>query len=94
MATIARSVGDRSLRSLIDLDRGLVSREIYVNEDIYRQEMEQVYARAWLFIGHESLVPGTGRLLPIADGRGDRDLGPRPQGQAARVPQHLQGTAG
>ena len=60
MATIARSVGDRSLRSLIDLDRGLVSREIYVNEDIYRQEMEQVYARAWLFIGHESLVPERG----------------------------------
>src|SRR6266508_1216512 len=54
------SRSDRSIRSLVDLERGLVSREIYVNEDIYRQEQEQVFARAWLFVGHESLVPNPG----------------------------------
>lgn len=60
MVQILRSINDRSLRDLVDLDRGLVSREIYVNEDIYKQELEQVFARAWLFIGHESQVPNPG----------------------------------
>ncbi len=41
MASLVHSNGDRSLSALIDLDRGLVGREIYVNEDIYHQELEQ-----------------------------------------------------
>jgi phenylpropionate dioxygenase-like ring-hydroxylating dioxygenase large terminal subunit len=54
------STSDRSLRSLVDLEQGLVSRELYVNADIYQQEQEQIYARAWLFVGHESMVPNPG----------------------------------
>ena len=60
MVQILPSLGDRSLRSLVDLEHGLISREIYVNPDIYAQELELVYGRAWLFIGHESLVPNRG----------------------------------
>src|SRR5438045_898720 len=60
MVEMVRSVHDRSLRALVDLERGLVSREIYVNEDLYKQELEQVFARAWLFIGHETQVPNPG----------------------------------
>ena len=60
MVEILPSRSDRSLRSLVDLEHGLVSREIYVNEEIYQQELEQVFARAWLFVGHESLVPNPG----------------------------------
>ena len=60
MAQLLRPLHDRSLRALVDLERGLVSREIYVNEDIYHQELEQVFARAWLLIGHETLVPNPG----------------------------------
>src|SRR5437867_8174248 len=60
MVEILPSRSDRSLSSLVDLEHGLISREIYVNADIYAQEQEQVFARAWLFIGHESLVPKPG----------------------------------
>ena len=60
MVQILRSLGDRSLRQLVDLERGLVNREVYVNPDIYRQELEQVFTRAWLFVGHESMVPNPG----------------------------------
>jgi phenylpropionate dioxygenase-like ring-hydroxylating dioxygenase large terminal subunit len=60
MVNIIHSLGDRSLGDLVDLEKGTVSREIYVNKDIYEQELEQVYGRAWLFIGHESLVPNPG----------------------------------
>ncbi len=63
MVSLVHSPGSSSLRGLIDLDAGLVSREIYVNEDIYRQELEQVYSRAWLYIGHESQVPNVGDFV-------------------------------
>ncbi|MSQ32751.1 MAG: aromatic ring-hydroxylating dioxygenase subunit alpha, partial [Dehalococcoidia bacterium] len=36
--------------------RGLLHRQIFVDRDIYRQELEQIYGRCWLYIGHESQV--------------------------------------
>src|SRR5436309_13903120 len=42
---------------LVDLAKGQISREIFVNEEIYREELERVFARAWLFVGHESQIP-------------------------------------
>jgi phenylpropionate dioxygenase-like ring-hydroxylating dioxygenase large terminal subunit len=45
---------------LVDLDRGLVSRDIFVDPDIYALEQDRVFARAWLFVGHESQVPEPG----------------------------------
>src|SRR5262249_32005272 len=53
----------KNLDGLVDVDRGIISREIFVNEDIYRQEQEQIFARAWLFIGHESQIPRPGDYL-------------------------------
>ena len=47
----------RSIDELVLADRGMVAREIFVNEDLYRQEQEQIFGRAWLFVGHESLIP-------------------------------------
>ena len=60
MASVIHDRGDRSLRQLVDVESGLISREIYVNQDIYEQEKEQVFMRAWLFVGHESMVPNPG----------------------------------
>ena len=48
---------DRSARSLVDNERGLVSRDVFVSEELYQQELERVFARSWLFVGHESQVP-------------------------------------
>lgn len=42
------------------MEGGLISREIFVSEEIYQRELEQVFARAWLFVGHESQVPNPG----------------------------------
>jgi len=53
----------RSIKPLVDLEHGLISRELFVNEDIYQQEQEQIFARAWLFVGHESQVPRPGDYL-------------------------------
>jgi len=48
------------IKGLVDVATGHVSREIFVNEAIYQQELEQIFARAWLFVGHESQVPKPG----------------------------------
>jgi phenylpropionate dioxygenase-like ring-hydroxylating dioxygenase large terminal subunit len=48
------------IRTLVDVPTGQVSREIFVNDAIYQQEQEQLFARAWLFIGHESQIPKPG----------------------------------
>src|SRR5882757_1149646 len=45
---------------LVDLKSGQISREIFVNEAIYAEEQERIFARAWLFIGHESQIPNPG----------------------------------
>jgi len=45
---------------LVDLTTGQISREIFVNDDIYAQEQERVFARSWLFVGHESQIPNPG----------------------------------
>ncbi len=45
---------------LVDQDNGMVSREIFVNADIYAEEQERIFTRAWLFVGHESQVSKPG----------------------------------
>ncbi len=45
---------------LIDLKRGAISREIFVSPEFYREELEKLFTRAWLFVGHESLIPKPG----------------------------------
>ena len=55
---VATAAGYR--KGLVDLTRGQVSREIFVNEEIYREEQERLFARAWLFVGHESQIPNPG----------------------------------
>ena len=40
---------------LVDLVAGQISREIFVNNEIYQEELERVFARAWL---HDALHGG------------------------------------
>ena len=44
---------------VIDLQTGQLDRRIFVDPDVYAEEQEKVFGRAWLMIGHESLVPKT-----------------------------------
>ncbi len=50
----------RSVDTLVDLAHGLISRDIFVDDDIYQREQEQIFARAWLFVGHETQIPESG----------------------------------
>jgi phenylpropionate dioxygenase-like ring-hydroxylating dioxygenase large terminal subunit len=52
--------------SLVD---GLVPAVIYNNEDIHNAELERIFSKTWIFIGHESEIPRPGDycLRYIAD---------------------------
>ena len=45
---------------MIDLANGTVDREIFTSPDVHRQELEKLYTRSWLFVGHESQIPKPG----------------------------------
>ena len=49
-----------ALQQAIDLNHGTVSREIFVSSDFYQAELEKLFTRAWLFVGHESQIPKPG----------------------------------
>jgi phenylpropionate dioxygenase-like ring-hydroxylating dioxygenase large terminal subunit len=44
----------------VDPVNGTMSREIFVSESAHRDELEHLFSRAWLFVGHESLIPKPG----------------------------------
>ena len=47
----------------VKLDEGLVSRKIFFDPEIYQAELERIFARCWLFLGHESQIPEPGDYM-------------------------------
>src|SRR6185436_11567779 len=40
----------------VNAKEGVVTRNIFYDKEIYAQELEQVFGRSWLVVGHESMV--------------------------------------
>jgi PAH dioxygenase large subunit len=52
----------------VDVERGLVSREIFVDENVFRREQDRIFTRTWMYLAHESEIPARGDYLTRALG--------------------------
>lgn len=52
-----------------DLDQGLIPLWVYNDAELYRLELERIFARTWVFVAHESEVPNRGDYVsrPIGE---------------------------
>lgn len=42
---------------LVDLSAGTASRDVFIDEALFVMEQREIFARAWLLVGHESQIP-------------------------------------
>lgn len=52
-----------TLDDLIKPAEGLVSSRIFTDPEIYRLELERLFARTWLYVAHESEIPQAGNFV-------------------------------
>ncbi len=51
------------------IEPGRVHRRVYTDPDLFELEMERIFGRAWLFVGHTSQVPNPGDYITTELGR-------------------------
>jgi 3-phenylpropionate/trans-cinnamate dioxygenase alpha subunit len=56
---------------LVDTATGRQSRTIYSSEELYKQELERVFGRCWLFLAHTSQIPQAGDYFRTFMGEDD-----------------------
>jgi 3-phenylpropionate/trans-cinnamate dioxygenase alpha subunit len=70
----------KDVSKLILEDGAVQDRRIYWDQDIYEQELEQIFARAWCFLAHESQIPNPGDYLTTRIGEDNVIVARQPNG--------------
>ena len=64
MRSMARYRDDpRALERLIEADR--VHRDVYTDPEVFQLEMERLWARTWIYVGHASQVPNAADFITV-----------------------------
>src|ERR1700740_1312158 len=55
----------KSLRNApwVDVQHGLVSRDVFVSDEVYRLELHRIFDRTWIFLAHETELPNPGDFV-------------------------------
>jgi phenylpropionate dioxygenase-like ring-hydroxylating dioxygenase large terminal subunit len=53
----------RALLALVEEDR--VHRDLYIDPEVFQLEMERLWSRAWIYVGHTSQVPQPGDFITL-----------------------------
>jgi benzoate/toluate 1,2-dioxygenase subunit alpha len=53
----------RALQALVEDDR--VHRDVYIDPEVFQLEMERLWSRAWIYVGHASQVPQAGDFITV-----------------------------
>src|SRR5262245_25133272 len=67
LATSIRNDSDVDLGRLVEPER--VHRRVYADPDIFELEMDRIFGRSWIYVGHESQVPQPGDYYTTKVGR-------------------------
>ena len=51
----------RALQALVEPDR--VHRDVYIDPEVFQLEMERLWSRTWIYVGHTSQVPQPGDFI-------------------------------
>jgi phenylpropionate dioxygenase-like ring-hydroxylating dioxygenase large terminal subunit len=70
----------QEMLDMVNNKTGLIDRRIFSDQDIYQLELEQIFARAWNFMCHDTQIPNPGdffmsyigedRVLCVRDNEG------------------------
>jgi len=48
------------IKALVNDEEGILDAQIFSDEELYQIELDQVFARSWILLGHESHIPNRG----------------------------------
>jgi phenylpropionate dioxygenase-like ring-hydroxylating dioxygenase large terminal subunit len=69
MSSVLTADADERLSTLVTRDR--IAADVYSDPAIFELEMERLFARAWLYVGHESQIPAAGDFFTSRLGQRD-----------------------
>lgn len=58
-----RRWADADISALFDEENGRIDPRIYTDEALYQQELELIFGRSWLLMGHETQIPKPGDFM-------------------------------
>ena len=61
------SYSEKEIAALVEPNR--VHRRVYTDPEIFDIEMERIWAKSWIYIGHESQVPEPGNFFTLNYGK-------------------------
>src|SRR5438105_15223427 len=52
-----------AIERLVEPDR--VHRDVYTDPEIFQLEMERLWSRTWIYVGHASQIPNSGAFITV-----------------------------